>query len=205
MEDAENGETMREENDLVRMAKAAPVTTVLTALNILVFAWSSLIGAADDAEIMIKIGANYAPEVMQGEVWRFVTCMFLHFDVRHLFSNMLGLFFLGGIVEQELGHVRFGVLYFASGICGSFFSFALCMLTGRASVSAGASGAVFGIIGSMAMMMIQRHGKFRGMRPGNLAFMVIYSLFSGFTTSGIDNAAHVGGLTAGFLLTGIFQ
>ncbi|MCR5487610.1 MAG: rhomboid family intramembrane serine protease [Lachnospiraceae bacterium] len=196
---------MREENDLIRMAKSAPAATLLLALNILAYVLECILGAPKDLNVMVRMGANVVPEVLQGEVWRFLTCMFLHFDVKHLFSNMLGLFFMGGIMEQELGHARFTLLYFLSGIAASALSFLFCLLSQSYPVSAGASGAVFGIIGSMAMTMWKRRGNFRGMHPRNLAFMVFYSLFSGFTTSGIDNAAHVGGLAAGFLLTGLFR
>ncbi len=195
--------------DLLLMAKAAPAATTLVILNMLAFFLSMKAGALDDIGVMVKIGANYAPAVLQGEVWRFLTAMFLHFDLKHLFSNMLGLFFLGGLVEQEFretlpsGSLRFVVLYLVSGLFASLVSFLSSLLSGSYPVSAGASGAVFGTIAGLAMIVIKRKGRFRNLRPANVVFMVLYSIFSGFTTAGIDNAAHIGGFLSGLVLTAL--
>ncbi len=193
-------ESAQNQNDLLRTAKSAPAVTVLTAANILIFLGCSFFGSPEDMEFMINAGASFPPLILRGQFWRLFSCMFLHFSAEHLFSNMLGLFFLGSIIEQELGSFRFLFLYLLSGLSGSLVSMFFSVALSRNTVSAGASGAVFGIIGALVMLRLRKQGKFRGLYPRNLFFMAFYSLFAGFTSTRIDNAAHVGGFLAGMLL-----
>ena len=188
---------------LVRIAKSAPLTTVLALINIFIFVLLEIGGSTEDLEYMVNHGALYAPFVAEGQYFRLFTSMFLHFGIKHIASNMLALFCLGSVVEQELGEIKYISLYIISGISASAVSCLSAILSGSQTVAAGASGAIFGIIGGLCIIMIKRRGHFRNMNPANVALMAGYSLFAGFTDVGVDNAAHIGGLIMGLIITAI--
>lgn len=137
--------------------------------------------------------------VMQGQVYRLVTSMFLHGGLDHFFSNMLLLYFLGNILENKVGRIRFAALYMLTGIIGNIFSCFYEYITGIQYVSFGASGAVFGLIGMLFYMVIQRDERIKISMPAML-FMVLYCIDSSFAGEKINAAAHLGGLLSGMLL-----
>ena len=111
-----------------------------------------------------------------------------------------GVYFLGDIVERALGHFKYLLLYLGSGIAGSFASMAFSYYFMDDRSSLGASGAIFGMIGGLLWVLLRNRGKLEIMTVPKILFLISYSLFSGFTGSNIDNAAHVGGLFSGFIL-----
>lgn len=137
------------------------------------------------------------------EYWRIVTAMFLHGSVDHLFSNMLVLFFLGAMLEQELGHLCYGTLFFLSGIGGNLVSLYMKIVSFSQTASLGASGVVFGMDGVLLALVLFSSRKLQNISPSRVLFMILLSLYSGFTGGRIDNAAHVGGLVTGFILGSI--
>lgn len=184
------------------VSKENIVTKILVAVNIAVFIWSVTGGSLEDSNYLLQIGAQYDPLVAGGQYWRLFTAMFLHGGgIGHLAGNMLLLFFIGGYAEMYLGRVRFLLVYLGSGLLGNVLSFGVNRLTGSDVISTGASGAVFGIIGALLIMLLKTGGHYRGLQVRSvLLFMALQLVFS-FTTAGIDVAAHVGGLAAGMLLT----
>lgn len=174
------------------------VSGVLVGINVLVF----LICNFSDAPYKAGILSAYAV-LEKGEYGRILWAMFLHSDISHLFNNMVILFFLGAMIEKEVGHVRYGVLYFLSGIGGNLLSLMVKAVTGDISGSIGASGAVFGLDGVLLAMVLLSGRKMEGVTPGRVIFMVVYSLYNGFSGENIDNATHVGGLIIGFGATAI--
>lgn len=133
-----------------------------------------------------------------GEYPRIIWSMFLHGSISHIFNNMVILFFLGAMIEKEVGHIRYTMLYFLSGIGGNLLSLFWKVRTGDPSGSIGASGAVFGLDGVMLSMVLFYDRKLENATPLRVMLMIVYSLYSGFTGQNIDNAAHVGGLLTGF-------
>jgi rhomboid protease GluP len=133
---------------------------------------------------------------VEGQVWRFFTSMFLHIGLTHLIFNVYALFIFGGEIERLYGHTRFILIYVLSGLFGSLVSFALNI----AQLSAGASGAIFGVIG-MQLAYFFKHKRIFGdqgrRRLTSTAVVIGINLFLGFTLPGIDNMAHLGGLVAG--------
>lgn len=113
------------------------------------------------------------------------------------------LFFLGSILEEELGWWRYGVLYIISGIGGNVLSALYDLQTGHYVVSAGASGAIFGIIGALFLIIIRNRGRIGNLSGRGMLFMVACSLYHGFTSTGIDNMAHIGGIITGFLVAAV--
>src|SRR5262247_4010710 len=178
------------------------VTSVLIALNVVIFGLMLAWGVAPmqpAIEKLIQWGANYGPKTTQGEWWRMFTCMFLHIGVLHLLFNMIALWNVGGFMERILGSAGFVVLYLLSGILGSVASVAWNPFV----VSAGASGAIFGLYGGLLAFLVrhramQQHASLAALRTNTLAFLG-YNLVYGFMVQGIDMAAHLGGLAGGFV------
>ncbi len=137
--------------------------------------------------------------------YRIITSMFLHADTGHLFSNMIVLYYAGEIVEKRLGHILYAVLYFLSGIAGGILSMGYELMSGNYINSVGASGAVFGVEGALLLLVILHHGKLESVTLGRLAFVIAFSLYCGFTSSDVNNAAHIGGVLMGFALAAVFQ
>ena len=127
--------------------------------------------------------------------------MFLHFGIDHLANNMLLLFLLGQIFERAVGPTRFLGIYMGSGLVGSYLSFFYLCLMGRNDIVAGASGAIFGIVGGMIIVIICNKGKYSGISTRRMLFMAGITLYFGFSTAGTDNVGHIGGLLAGIIFT----
>ena len=126
--------------------------------------------------------------------------MFLHFGFEHLMNNMIMLGAIGMYLEPAIGKIRFLLIYFVSGIGGNILSFYMNLRQGRSVVSAGASGAVLGLMGALVFAVLwDRKNRIR-LDKRRILFMVVLSLYFGFTSTGVDNAAHVGGLICGFVL-----
>ena len=178
-----------------------PVTVVLILINVLVFIAVELTGTSQNAWHVLDYGAAYTPYIVQnGEVYRLFTSMFLHFGIEHLVNNMLVLFVLGSRLEQGIGKLRFLFIYLAGGIAGNIFSLILELRNQDFSVSAGASGAVFAVMGAMIYVVIRNKGWLGDLSMRQILVMAAFSLYFGFTSSGVDNAAHIGGMIAGFVL-----
>lgn len=136
--------------------------------------------------------------LQKGEYGRIIWSMFLHGSTRHLFNNMLILFFMGAMIEKETGHIRYGILYFLAGIGGNLLSLYMKVRTGDIRPSIGASGAVFGLDGVLMAMILFWDDGMDHVTPTRVTAMIMLSLYSGLTAKDIDNAAHLGGLFTGF-------
>ena len=137
-----------------------------------------------------------------GQYWRLLTSVFLHAGLSHLGSNLLVQILMGNIVERNLGHVRYLILFLLSGIGGNIVSVLYDNALGVNTYSVGASGAVFGVMGVLVLLIVRGRKKLRSgssMLP-RAAFAVFYAVYSGFKNPYTDNAAHIGGLAAGVLL-----
>lgn len=179
-------------------------TVALIVINIAVFLILSLFGNTEDASFMLQWGAMYEPLVTQGhEYYRIFTSMFLHFGITHLLNNMVMLGALGWNLELEVGKIRFLLIYLLSGIGGNLVSMYHNASTGNYVVSAGASGAIFGIMGGLICVVIANRGRLGRLSARGLLFMAALSLYFGLTSSGVDNLAHIGGLVCGFILAAV--
>ena len=175
------------------------VTYVLIGLNAAAFLLSEVMGGSQDQGVMLKLGAAYTPYILDGQVWRLFTSMFLHFGITHLTSNMIVLAALGENHEKMLGHLRFLLLYLVGGLFGNVCSVIADVAGGSESVSAGASGAVFALLGAIVILYLYRRDIFR-IPVTRVIFGLALALLPGFDTEGIDLVAHVGGLVAGAIL-----
>ena len=182
--------------------KNGPVTFILVAINIIVFIVLEIMGDTNSGGFMLIKGAmNPYLILSHGEWYRLFTCLFMHFGIEHLANNMLLLFLLGQIFERAVGITRFIGIYIGAGLSGSFLSFFYMCLMGKNDIVAGASGAIFGLIGGMIVVILVNKGKYAGISTKRMIFMAAITLYFGFATAGTDNVGHLGGLISGFLLT----
>jgi rhomboid protease GluP len=184
---------------LVETVRRAPTATLIVAINLIVFVLAERTGRTTSPDTLLRFGAVWRVRVWQGEYWRLVTSMFLHIGVLHLAWNSYYGFRISAQVERAIGSGRFLVLYVLSGIAGSALS-----VIGHDAVSAGASGALFGLIGWQLVILRSRMGSLRAMwaDPGvrsNLTWIGGWFVLGAF--AGFDNYAHAGGLLFGLLFT----
>jgi len=184
-------------------AEHANVTWALVAINVLVYlAMIATGGGFPDtgANTAIAFGSNFGPDTLGGQWWRLLTALFIHWSVLHLAFNMAVLAQTGRVVERLFGHARYTALYLCAGVVASLAS--LCW---HATLdSAGASGAIFGVLGALIAQVLRYPASLpRAVFRQRLAMAVTvagYGLFNGLREQRVDNAAHVGGLLAGFVL-----
>lgn len=168
---------------------------VLVAINVIIYIVCLFTGG----ELYSRGSLNVYGVLIKHEYERVLWAMFLHSGATHLFSNMLILFFMGAMIEKEVGHICYLLLYFLSGIGGNLLSLLIKVINSDMSSSVGASGAVFGLDGVLLAMVLLSGRKMQDVTPARVLAMIALSLYSGFSGSNIDNAAHVGGLITGFL------
>ena len=181
--------------------KKEPVTVGLILINIIVFLAVEFSGSSQNTIHMLDCGAAYTPMIIEGgEYYRLFTCMFLHFGIQHLLNNMVMLGALGWQLEPVIGKVKYLLIYFISGLGGSGLSFAWNVMHEEQSVSAGASGAIFGLMGALLYVVIANRGRLGDLSGKGMMLMVLLGLYCGMTSTGVDNLAHIGGLVCGFIL-----
>jgi Uncharacterized membrane protein (homolog of Drosophila rhomboid) len=181
--------------------KVPIITTVLVVMNVFIFLLCTFTG-----DLLYNIGAiSIIGFLEKHEYYRIVTSLFLHWDINHLVSNMIVLYYLGEVVEEHYGLVRYGILYLTAGVCGNILSLVYEFCSKTVMFSAGASGAIFGVIGALFLLVIIHKGHLRQISLGRLMFMLAYSLYSGFVGSNINNAAHIGGFLSGAAIASIYQ
>lgn len=184
-----------------RKKRKAYGTVILVIINVVIFFYLTFRGMTEDGEFMLEHGAMYVPYILEnGEYYRLLTSMFMHFGFEHLVNNMLMLLLIGRTLEPEIGRIRFLIIYFLSGFCGNICSALWDMSAQEFAVSAGASGAVFGIVGAILYVALCNRGHIGDISGRGLVFMTALSLYLGFTGGGVDNLAHIGGLVSGFVL-----
>lgn len=182
--------------------KKAYVNSTIIVLNILYFLYLEIAGSSLNNVFMIKQGAMYAPLVLQqGQYYRLLTSVFMHFGINHLLNNMLVLFILGDNLERALGKVKYLIFYLLCGVGANLISLMFHLgEQGNYVVAAGASGAIFGVVGGLIYAVAVNKGRLEDLSSHQLVILVLFTLYHGFTSAGVDNAAHVGGLICGILL-----
>ena len=183
----------------------APVNHTIILLNILIFLLTEFTGSWEDVNHMLKWGAAGTLDIMQQhEYYRLFTAMFLHFGIQHLGNNMLVLLFIGDCLERNLGKIRYGLLYLLGGAGAKLLSLFHELYSKEYVVSAGASGAVFAVIGGLLYIVIRNKGHIENFSSRQLLILAFLSLYHGLTSTGVNNIAHLGGLLCGFLLGILF-
>ncbi len=181
--------------------KTAYVNYGIIAVNVICFAFLELLGSTEDTRFMAAHGAMYGPLILSGgEYWRLVTAMFLHFGIEHLVNNMLVLFVLGDNLERALGKVKYILFYMICGVGANAISLVLNLPGGEYVVSAGASGAIFGVVGGLLYAVIRNRGRLEDLSTRQLVVMIGFSIYLGISSPDVDNAAHIAGLLIGIIM-----
>lgn len=182
--------------------KKSWVTISLVVINVFIFLLLEINGSTTDANYMLEHGAMNPMLVIYSHQWyRLFTSMFLHFGMAHLLNNMLLLIVLGQYLEPVLGAVRYLAVYLFSGVMGSLISMIYNLVLYQNNISAGASGAIFGVTGGLLVVVLVNKGHYRRFNLKSILFMIAISLYGGFVNVSTDNAAHVGGIFSGIILT----
>ena len=173
-------------------SKKPIITYVLIGLCAIMFILS---GFGYNSGVLLLFGANFGPLVKSGEIYRLITCMFLHAGIIHFGLNMYSLYIVGPRVEDFFGKWKYLVIYFLSGISASLLSVGL-----NANVmSVGASGAIFGLFGALIYFGYSYRGYIGTLVKSQVIPIVLYNLLMGFFIPGIDMWGHIGGLIGGII------
>lgn len=175
-----------------------PIITVsLIIINVIVFILMYILGkGSQDAFTLIKFGAFQKDLILGGEYYRLITSAFLHIGIFHLLFNCYALYVIGRQLESFLGKIKFLIIYLVSALCGSLMSMIFPI-----SISAGASGAIFGLLGSLLYFGYNYRVYLGTVLKSQIIPLILINLIFGFMVSGINNAAHIGGLIGGILIT----
>lgn len=175
----------------------APVTLALIIVQVLAYCWLVYAGGATNIAVLLHAGARSTPLIEKGQWWRLITPVFLHVGFSHLLVNSVTLLYIGRYIEEFFGHWRMVIIYFVSAIVGNLVS-AVFM---PATLSAGASTAIFGLFGAFLMLGVNfwHNVIIRVLSRTFLLFVVINIVLDTFL-SGVDLAGHIGGLFGGFLI-----
>ncbi|SFG06126.1 rhomboid protease GluP [Lachnospiraceae bacterium C7] len=196
---------LKEKNkmDLGILKTEIPIVTYgLIAINVIIFIIYELIGNTMNTEFMWKHGASSVYDVVYNhEFWRLFTSMFLHFGIAHLTNNMIMLLLIGEKVEKALGKINYLILYISAGLGASVISCGYDFLTDNLVISAGASGAIFGVFGALLYIVFCNRGSNKTVSYTRVMVVIILCIYSGFASVGVDNAAHIGGLIVGFIVS----
>lgn len=189
-----NQKTMKNEKKLAKIfSQKKPIMTyLLIVINVMLFLISTIYPS-----IQIYLGNNYL-FVQDGEIYRLFTCMFLHSNLMHLLFNMYALYVLGPQVERYYGKAKFLTIYFVSGLLGSVFS---CVFMPENAISIGASGAIFGLLGSIAYFTYYYRATLQNALRNQVMPVILINLILGFVVADIDVFAHIGGLIGGLLIS----
>lgn len=172
-----------------------PLTLMLITTNVVVFLWQLATGALDSQSAIVAAGALEREHLLQGEIWRLFSPMFLHGSVDHLIGNCIALYILGIACEHALSFWQTAIVYGFSGLCGSLLSVAM-----QPGPSVGASGAIFGLMALIVVFLYKYQNSFF-IRDRRIGFVIavwgMYTIVGGLMTPYVDNFAHIGGAIGG--------
>lgn len=175
------------------------VTWIIIALNVAVYAVTAYFSGNifnSNINVLVAMGAKVNSLIASGQYYRFFTCMFLHAGIVHLAVNMYSLYIMGYFVEKIYGKFKYIMLYFISGLTSSVFSFMF-----SSSVSVGASGAIFGLLGAALVFAIKMKHRIGKEFFINVLSIIVVNLIIGFSVTNVDNFGHLGGLIGGICTT----
>lgn len=200
---SEIGMKNKEESEKVRnifVPKTPIVTYILIGLCVLMFLVTTFLGyGSTDASTLIFYGAFYKPYILDGEWYRLLTSAFLHIGIIHLLVNMYSLYVIGPHIENYYGKLKYVFIYLFSAIFGGLLS----MIFVGDTISAGASGAIFGLLGAFLYFGYHYRNVLGDVLRRQIVPIILINLAIGFSISGINNAAHVGGLIGGVIISAI--
>ncbi|NMM65051.1 rhomboid family intramembrane serine protease [Clostridium sp. P21] len=180
-------------------SEASIITYILISVNVLAYILTAYLSGNfidSNINVLVFLGAKVNYLIARGEYYRLVTCMFLHGGIVHLALNMYALYSLGPLIEKIYGKIKYLFIYFLAGIVSSIFSYMF-----SSSVSIGASGAIFGLLGAALVFSVKMKDRIGRGFLTNIMSVIAINLFMGFSMSNVDNFGHLGGLVGGTAIT----
>lgn len=187
-------------NQLILKADKTLFSNIFIAINVIMFVIAWLYAYLDGAsyfDVLDVLGMKVNEKILDGEYWRFFAPIILHGGVLHVAFNSIAINALS-IVERIFGSAKYLTVYLVAGFTGSLASFIF-----SPNPSVGASGAVFGLLGSLLYFGLEKPEVFKKYFGSRVITVVLINIFIGETMPGIDNYAHMGGLLGGFLSAGL--
>lgn len=175
-------------------------TNLFILVNVIVHIIMSTLGDTSDIQFMLDHGGLYSDYILDGEVYRFFTSMFMHADWIHLLGNMFVLFLVGRNLENMVGKVKFPIIYMVSGLGAGLIAEICYMIMRNNVVCVGASGAIYGLVGALLWVLIINKNRRREMTLWQVIVGIALSLGQGVADDDVSVEAHIGGLICGFLL-----
>lgn len=184
------------------LSKVFNFNNLIILINAIVFIIMAQGGKTTNPYYLYIKGGAIVPGVIDyNQYWRLFTSMFMHAGIVHILSNMAVLFFIGDNLERAVGHVKYMIIYMASGILSGLFTMIYYNLTGNYNtVCVGASGAIFGVVGALIYILIKNRGKLEDLTLPAMGLFVGYNIYAGLRNTGVCMPAHISGLVIGFLL-----
>lgn len=179
------------------MFKAQPITCTFIALNIIMFIITAMASGSFidiDTYTLVRFGAKFNALINEGQVWRLITCAFLHGGLVHIGCNMYSLYIIGPQIEYIYGAKRYIFIYLISCITSSLLSY-----FASPSISVGASGGIFGLMGALLAFAILERNRIEKRYISSLIQVIVVNLFIGLSLSNIDNFGHLGGFAGGIV------
>ena len=170
------------------------MTYILIAINIVIYIFGVFF---TNYEVFLNVFSIHGPSIRAGQYYRLLTGIFIHSGIFHILFNCYALYILGSQIESFFGKVKFTIIYFFSGLIGALFS----MTFGGNYASVGASGAIFGLMGSLLYFGYYYRVYLGNVVKSQIIPLIVANLVIGFISPGIDNYAHIGGLLGGILIT----
>ena len=183
----------RSQHNLMRMFGV--VTPIFLLMNVLVYLACVYIYQPTDLAVNV-----YAISEKR-QYYRFLTSMFTHFGITHLLGNMVILIALGARIENIIGRLNYVIVYIVTGLAAAFASYINFFCNDIYDYSAGASGAIFGLLGVLVVIAFYNKGRVKDLSLMNMLILFILTLVDGLMSEGIDNVAHAAGFMAGILLS----
>ena len=175
-------------------SKFPMITYIIIAINVILYIIPMLFGQYNST---IERFCVHGPSIRAGQYYRLITGIFLHGSIMHMLLNCYSLYVIGSQLESFLGKIKFAIIYLISGIFGALFS----MIFGGNYASIGASGAIFGLMGSLVYFGYHYRVYLGSVIKSQIIPLIVVNLLFGFLGTGIDNSAHIGGLIGGGLIT----
>jgi len=188
--------TEEERSSVSIRSYVTPANTAIVIVNFVLFFFSKYLYT----DMMREGASEWSAVLLDHEVYRLFTSIFLHFDMEHLLSNMFVLFLIGSFAERYLGTAKYMMTYFVCGVVGNMISFYVSIGDPSSGLSAGASGAIYGILGVLAVILWKTKGRLEGVQGPGLVLFVIGMIVHSYQAEGVDNWAHIGGLVMGIVM-----
>ena len=189
----------------IKTRQSSPIATYsLIIINVIIWLILEQLGGSTNLQVLISAGALSRDLVASGQYWRLVTSMFLHIGLAHLFHNMFSLYIFGYRLEKFLSPVFFALVYLGSGMVGAIFSMTASTVLGTHVIAAGASGAVYGLMGSLLFITLKARASVDGVNTYILWLFFVVGIVYSIYAPNVDIFAHIGGFVGGLLLTPLF-